>query len=154
MVVRLPQLKKILSRERSKGKRIVFTNGCFDILHYGHIKLLESAKAKGDILIVGLNSDSSVRRIKGKGRPIQGERARARILDSLRMVDYVVVFGESTPLQLIKNIKPDVLVKGSDYRDRVVVGREEVEKSGGEVYLYPIRKGYSTTGILNKLKGG
>ena len=140
-----------LARERKKGKKIVFTNGCFDILHYGHIKLLEAAKSKGDILIVGLNSDKSVKRLKGEGRPIQGERARAKILASLRAVDYVVIFNESTPLRLIKSIKPDVLVKGNDYKDKKVVGRKEVEGYGGKVYLFPIIKGYSTTRILNKL---
>lgn len=148
MIVRLSSLKNVLARERVRGKKIVFTNGCFDILHYGHIKILEKAKSKGDILIVGLNSDSSVRRLKGQGRPVQGEKARARILDSLKMVDYVVLFNESTPLKLIKTLKPDVLVKGSDYKDKRVVGREVVEKRGGEVYLFPLRKGYSTTHIL------
>ncbi len=151
MVIKQSQLKNILSRERKKGKKIVFTNGCFDILHYGHIKLLETAKSKGDILIVGLNSDSSVKRLKGEGRPVQGERARAGILMSLRMVDYVVIFNETTPLRLIKSIKPDVLVKGSDYRDKKVVGREEVEKRGGEVYLFPLIKGYSTTDIISQI---
>ena len=148
MIVRLSSLKNILARERKKGKKNVFTNGCFDIIHYGHLRLLEKAKSKGDILIVGVNSDDSVRRLKGKGRPVQGEKARAKILDSLKMVDYVVLFNESTPLNLIKAIKPDVLVKGSDYKDKKVVGREAVEKRGGEVYLFPLRKGYSTTHIL------
>lgn len=151
MVIKQSQLKNILSRERKKGKKIVFTNGCFDILHYGHIKLLETAKSKGDILIVGLNSDSSVKRLKGEGRPVQGEKARARILTSLRMVDYVVIFNETTPLRLIKSIKPDVLVKGSDYRDKKVVGMEEVEKRGGEVYLFPLVKDYSTTDIISQI---
>ena len=155
-------LKHILARERKKGKKIVFTNGCFDILHYGHIKILEAAKSKGDILVVGLNSDKSVRRLKGKGtsrrrqgmakpRPIQGEKERARILASLRMVDYVVMFNESTPLRLIKSIKPDVLVKGSDYRNKKVVGGKEVKEAGGKVYLFPVVKGYSSTDIIRKL---
>lgn len=150
-MVKQSLLKQILARERKKGKKIVFTNGCFDVLHYGHIKLLEAAKSKGDILIVGLNSDKSVRRLKGEGRPIQKEKARVKILSSLRMVDYVVIFNESTPLRLIKDIKPDVLVKGNDYKREKVVGRYELEKQGGEVYLFPLIKGYSTTDILNKL---
>jgi len=150
-LVKLPQLKNILTRERKKGKKIVFTNGCFDILHCGHIKLLEKAKSKGDILVVGLNSDSSVRKLKGKGRPVRGEQERAEILASLRMVDYVVIFNESTPLRLIKIIKPDVLVKGSDYKDKKVVGRDVVEKGGGKVYLFPLIKGYSSTDIISKL---
>lgn len=151
MIIKQSRLKKILIRERKRGNKIVFTNGCFDILHYGHIKLLEAAKSKGDILIVGLNSDASVRRLKGKGRPVQAEKARARILASLRMVDYVVIFNEDTPLKLIKSIKPDVLVKGSEYKDKKVVGREIVEKSGGKVYLFPLMRGYSTTGIIKKI---
>ncbi|MBL7171033.1 MAG: D-glycero-beta-D-manno-heptose 1-phosphate adenylyltransferase [Candidatus Omnitrophica bacterium] len=151
MVFLESRLKVILSRERKKGKKIVFTNGCFDILHQGHIKILEAAKSKGDILVVGLNSDKSVRGLKGKGRPIQGEKERARILASLRMVDYVVIFNESTPLRLIKSIKPDVLVKGSDYRNKKVVGGKEVKEAGGKVYLFPVVKGYSSTDIIKKL---
>mgnify|MGYP001563642486 CR=1 FL=1 len=153
MVTNLNKLKSILTRERKKGKRIVFTNGCFDLLHYGHLELLKKAKAKGDILIVGLNSDTSVRRLKGPGRPIQREKERAEILSSLRMVDYVVFFNESTPLRLIKTIKPDILVKGSDYKNKKVVGREIVKKGRGEVYLFPVKKGYSSTALFKKITG-
>jgi D-beta-D-heptose 7-phosphate kinase/D-beta-D-heptose 1-phosphate adenosyltransferase len=146
-------LKRLLSRVamwRSAGDRVVFTNGCFDVLHIGHITLLEEARRKGDRLIVGLNSDESVRRIKGPLRPIVGERERARILAALSAVDAVIVFNESTPLQLIEAIRPDVLVKGGDYCEEAVVGAREVRVWGGRVELIPLVEGISTTRLIAK----
>ena len=131
-----------------KDKKIVFTNGCFDILHFGHIKYLEKAKKLGDILVVGLNSDKSVKRLKGDSRPINNEFLRACMLASLYFVDYVVIFGEDTPLELIKFLKPDVLVKGGDYKGKEVVGSEFVNK----VELIDFEDGFSTTNIINKIK--
>jgi D-beta-D-heptose 7-phosphate kinase/D-beta-D-heptose 1-phosphate adenosyltransferase len=134
---------------RRKGTRVVFTNGCFDVLHAGHVSYLEQARRLGDILVVGLNSDESVSRLKGPGRPVNNEWARAKVLSSLSCVDYVVVFGEDTPYELIRDIVPDCLVKGSDYREEDVVGRE----FAGQVVLIDFVNGYSTTRILDKLSG-
>ncbi|MDO9515546.1 MAG: D-glycero-beta-D-manno-heptose 1-phosphate adenylyltransferase, partial [Syntrophales bacterium] len=139
-------MSKILSREdlkkrvaalKREGKRIVFTNGCFDILHIGHVKYLEQAKGLGDILVLALNSDSSVRSIKGPLRPVVPENERAYIMASLEVVDYVAIFGEDTPLALIAYIEPDILVKGGDWSQDTVVGRESVEKRGGGVVIIP-----------------
>jgi D-glycero-beta-D-manno-heptose 1-phosphate adenylyltransferase len=130
--------------------RIVFTNGCFDILHRGHVEYLKKAKLLGDILIVGLNSDSSVRRIKGDKRPINNESDRAIVLKELKSVDEVIIFQEETPLDLIKKIKPDVLVKGGDWKLEDIVGYEFVINNGGKVFSIPYIKGYSTTDIINK----
>ncbi len=144
-------LKRLVSRVamwRSAGDRVVFTNGCFDILHIGHITLLEEARRKGDRLIVGLNSDESVRQVKGPLRPIVGERERARILAALSAVDAVIVFNESTPLKLIEAIRPDVLVKGGDYCEEAVVGAREVRVWGGRVELIPLVEGISTTRLI------
>ena len=146
-------LERLLSRVavwRSAGDRVVFTNGCFDILHVGHITLLERARRKGDRLIVALNSDESVRLIKGPLRPIVGEHERARVLAALSTVDAVVVFKESTPLKLIEAIRPDVLVKGGDYREEAVVGAREVRAWGGRVELIPLVEGISTTRLIAK----
>jgi D-beta-D-heptose 7-phosphate kinase / D-beta-D-heptose 1-phosphate adenosyltransferase len=146
-------LERLLSRValwRSAGDRVVFTNGCFDILHVGHISLLERARRKGDRLIVALNSDESVRRLKGPSRPIVTERERARILAALSAVDAVAVFNESTPLTLIEAIRPDVLVKGGDYREDAVVGAREVRAWGGRVELIPLVEGISTTRLIAK----
>jgi D-beta-D-heptose 7-phosphate kinase/D-beta-D-heptose 1-phosphate adenosyltransferase len=145
--------ERLLSRValwRSSGARVVFTNGCFDILHIGHITLLERARRQGDRLIVALNSDKSVRQIKGPLRPIVGEHERARILAALSTVDAVVVFNESTPLKLIEAIRPDVLVKGGDYREEAVVGAREVRAWGGRVELIPLVDGISTTRLIAK----
>ena len=136
---------------RTEKKRIVFTNGCFDLLHRGHVELLGFAKSQGDVLIVGLNSDDSVKRLKGEGRPINNEQDRAVMLSALVAVDLVVVFEEDTPLELIKEIRPDVLIKGADYRDKLVVGQAEVESWGGEVKLCPLLDGYSTTNQIVEL---
>ena len=129
---------------------MVFTNGCFDILHIGHIRLLEEARRKGDRLIVGLNTDDSVRRLKGPLRPIVPERERAQVLAALSAVDAVVLFGESTPLKLVKAIRPDVLVKGGDYSEEEVVGAREVRSWGGRVELIPLVAGVSTTRLIAK----
>ncbi|MCM8761989.1 MAG: D-glycero-beta-D-manno-heptose 1-phosphate adenylyltransferase [Candidatus Omnitrophica bacterium] len=146
------EIEKISRQLKKKGRKIVFTNGCFDILHKGHIRLLKKAKSLGDVLIVGLNTDSSVRRLKGKDRPFLKEDDRAEILSALEMVDYVVLFPQDTPYKLIKIIKPDVLVKGGDYKKEGVVGRDIVEDYGGRVYIFPVIKGISTTKIVEKVK--
>jgi D-beta-D-heptose 7-phosphate kinase/D-beta-D-heptose 1-phosphate adenosyltransferase len=137
---------------RAKGRRIGFTNGCFDLIHPGHISLLRQARAKCDRLVVGLNSDASVKQLKGVGRPVQDETARAIVLASLAMVDLVVIFGEETPETLIHALRPDVLVKGADYKRDEVVGREVVEKSGGDVILVDLVPGHSTTAIVERAR--
>ena len=144
------QLRKMIAIWRFKGKKIVFTNGCFDLLHHGHIHLLNSARSFGDILVVGLNTDASVRRIK-PGRPIQDEQSRALVMASLEVVDGVILFDEETPLQLIQFILPDVLVKGGDYKPQDVVGKAVVEAAGGKVEIVPLLEGFSTTGIIKKM---
>jgi D-beta-D-heptose 7-phosphate kinase/D-beta-D-heptose 1-phosphate adenosyltransferase len=144
-------LRKVLEETRVRGKRIVFTNGCFDLLHIGHLRYLEKAKALGDILVVGVNSDLSVQRLKGPGRPILPLEERMEILSALECVDYVTSFGESTPLELISLLKPDVLVKGGDWTRETTVGREVVEGSGGEVVIVPFVEGNSTTNIIETI---
>jgi len=134
------------------SEKIVFTNGCFDIIHIGHIRLLKRCWELGDIVVVGLNSDKSVFRLKGEGRPIMKQNERAEILSSLFMVDYVVIFDEDDPVNLIRFIKPHILVKGSDYSIDEVLGRKEVESWGGSVELFPLIKGVSTTDIISKIK--
>ena len=141
-------------REKRNGRRIVFTNGCFDLLHPGHIGSLEQARALGDALIVGLNSDASVRELKGVGRPVFPERERAEILAALECVDAVVIFDEPTPREVIARLLPDVLVKGGDWPGDQIVGREEVESAGGHVVSVPVVPGYSTTAILRKIREG
>jgi len=133
---------------RFLNSKIVFTNGCFDILHRGHIEYLSQARDQGDVLIIGLNSDASVKRIK-EGRPVQDEKSRALVLASLRIVDAVVLFDEDTPIELIKAVNPDVLVKGGDYTEETIVGAEVVKANGGKVVTIPLVEGYSTSGILN-----
>ena len=144
----LKGLKKDISRLKRKGKIIVFTNGCFDILHLGHLKILNVARQKGDVLIVGLNSDSSIQKIKGSKRPILTQDARAKLLANMIQVDYVVIFSEATPYNLIKRIKPDVLVKGGDWKKDKIVGNKLVKK----VYRVKLCPGHSTTRIINKIK--
>jgi D-beta-D-heptose 7-phosphate kinase/D-beta-D-heptose 1-phosphate adenosyltransferase len=141
-------------REKRNGRRIVFTNGCFDLLHPGHIGSLQQARALGDALIVGLNSDASVRQLKGAGRPVLPERERAEILAALECVDAVVIFNEPTPREIIARLLPDVLVKGADWPGDQIVGREEVEAAGGRVVSIPVVAGYSTTEILRKIREG
>lgn len=138
-------------RWRLNSKTIAFTNGVFDILHQGHIKVLSKAASFADILIVGLNSDSSVKKLKGESRPVNAEQSRALILASLIMVDAVVIFNEETPLELIQQIKPDVLIKGGDYTIETMVGAEVVLDNGGSVEIIPIEEGFSTTGIIEKI---
>ena len=146
------KLKYILERLRSKGKKIVFTNGCFDILHAGHVDYLSKAKRLGDILVVGLNNDLSVKKIKGKGRPINSQRDRAKVLASLCSVDYVTLFGEATPEKLIKELRPDILVKGGDWKIKNIVGSDFVISYGGKVKRIPFVKGLSTTSLIEKLR--
>jgi rfaE bifunctional protein nucleotidyltransferase chain/domain len=141
-------------REKRNGRRIVFTNGCFDLLHPGHITSLEQARALGDALIVGLNSDASVRQLKGAGRPVLPEQERAEILVALECVDAVVIFDALTPREVIARLLPDVLVKGGDWPGDQIVGREEVEAAGGRVVAIPVVPGYSTTTILRKIREG
>jgi len=148
-IVSLDNLLHALKRPRQAGKKVVFTNGCFDILHPGHVVLLERSKNLGDILVVGLNSDGSVRRLKGRPRPVLPERARAEILAALECVDYVVVFREDTPLRLIQTVRPDILVKGADYKAKQIIGREYVRK----VVRIPLEPGYSTSSIIRKIRG-
>ena len=152
LVFTLKEAKKHSVMLRKNGKKIVFTNGCFDILHAGHVHYLEQAKELGDELVVGLNSDSSVKTLKGPSRPINNLEQRAKVLSSLKCVDRIVSFADETPIKLIKEIKPDVLVKGGDYKVKDVVGHKEVRSWGGEVKIIPLVPGLSTTNIIKKLK--
>lgn len=145
------QLDQELEKYRHNNKTIVFTNGCFDVLHMGHVSLLAKARAMGDVLIVGLNSDESIRAIKGSGRPVCTQEQRATVLASLESVDYVIIFNETEPLELLKKLRPDLLVKGQDYIDRKVVGREFVEEYGGQVQLIPMISGCSTTNMIRTI---
>ena len=151
-ILTLPDLQKRLAQWRLLGKTIVFTNGCFDILHTGHIASLTEAAKNGDILIIGLNADASIKGLKGNNRPINDENARALLLASLTMVDAVVLFSDPTPLQLILAVKPDVLVKGGDYKVEDIAGAKEVISWGGKVVINPIVEGYSTSSIINKIQ--
>jgi len=146
------KLLDAIQSDRKKGKKVVFTNGCFDILHEGHIHCLTLAKSFGDVLIIGLNTDDSVSRLKGPSRPIKNERTRALLLESLKMVDYVVPFSEDTPFNLIERIKPDVLVKGGDYKIEDIVGAELVQSYGGEVKIVSYLEGNSSSNLIDKLK--
>jgi rfaE bifunctional protein nucleotidyltransferase chain/domain len=141
-------------REKLSGRRVVFTNGCFDLLHPGHIRCLEQARGLGDLLIVGLNSDASVRQLKGEGRPLLPELERAEILAAMECVDAVVIFDELTPREVIARLLPDVLVKGGDWVGDQIVGREEVEAAGGRVVSAPVVPGYSTSEIVRKIREG
>ena len=145
------ELMQEVKRIRLKSKTIAFTNGVFDIIHEGHIAVLAEAATFADVLIVGINSDASVKKLKGDSRPVNSEDSRALIIASLIMVDAVVIFNEETPLELIKMIMPDVLVKGGDYTVETVVGAKEVIANGGKVRIIPIREGFSTTNIINKI---
>ena len=151
-VIGAKTLRDRLDRARAAGARVVFTNGCFDLLHAGHLHLLERARALGDLLVVGINDDRSVQRLKGLGRPLTSQGDRAELLSALRCVDYVTVFKESTPLRLIKVVKPDVLVKGADYALDEVVGRDVVEQYGGRVERVPLLAGFSTTDLITTLR--
>ena len=143
----------IAADARAAQRRIVFTNGCFDLLHVGHVRYLAAARAAGDLLVVGINDDASVRRVKGPSRPLVPEAARAEVVAALAAVDYVSLFSEDTPLALIQAVQPDVLVKGSDWAVDQVVGREVVEARGGRVLLIPVVPGFSTTALAERLAG-
>ena len=157
-IVEPEELRSLQSDLKREGKRLVFTNGCFDLLHVGHLRTLLTAAEQGDILVVGLNSDDSVRRLKGEGRPLVAERERAAMLAALRCVDYVVIFDEETPLKVIEALRPDVLVKGGDYDPKAtsgpahIVGSELVRSYGGEVVVIDLVDGRSTSGLVRKLQ--
>jgi len=145
------ELRKIVEALKLEGKQIVFTNGCFDLLHVGHIRYLEKAKGLGDILIVGVNSDRSVRMIKGPERPILPEEERAEVLSGLGCIDYIILFDEPTPLELIAQLQPHVLVKGGDWTKETTVGKEIVESSGGKVVILPFVEGHSTSNLIKTI---
>ena len=147
------ELLRIIKDLKAKGKRIVFTNGCFDLLHVGHIRYLEEAKALGDILIVGVNSDASVRKLKGPKRPVLPVEDRTEILSGLGCVDYITVFDELDPLALITSLQPNVLAKGGDWTKEQTVGKEVVERSGGEVVIIPFVEGTSTSNLIETILG-
>ena len=147
----LSALLAIVRHARATGQTIVFANGCFDLLHAGHVILLERAKQLGDLLIVGMNSDRSVRRLKGPSRPIVAQRDRARILAALESVDYVTIFDEQTPRRLIYRLRPHLLVKGADWASGEVVGHEVVQQAGGRVVRIPLLKGYSTSRLIQQI---
>ena len=146
------ELNRLLSLYSSEGKKIVFTNGCFDLIHQGHVDYLAKAADLGDVLIIGLNTDESVQRLKGKSRPIQDEYSRALILASFSFVDAVVIFNEDTPIELIKTVHPDILVKGSDYKTEDIVGYDIVKAKKGEVVTIDYLPGFSTSGLISKIK--
>jgi rfaE bifunctional protein nucleotidyltransferase chain/domain len=150
MIVHRNDISAMCNAARIDNLRIVFTNGCFDILHAGHVDYLERARAHGDMLVVGLNSDDSVRRLKGESRPVNSQNERAIVLNAVRSVDMVVVFEEDTPLELILQVQPDVLVKGGDYTEQNVVGAEFVRSRGGEVVLIPFVHNTSTSAIISR----
>jgi D-beta-D-heptose 7-phosphate kinase/D-beta-D-heptose 1-phosphate adenosyltransferase len=145
---------RFAGRVRAAGGTVVFTNGVFDLLHPGHVRYLQQARALGDALVVGVNADASVRRNKGAGRPLTGERERAEILAALECVDAVVVFAEDTPAEIVEVVQPDVLVKGADWPADRIVGRDTVEARGGRVVRVPVAEGYSTTAIVEKVRRG
>ncbi len=150
----LEALRAELALRRAEGARIVFTNGCFDLLHVGHVRYLRQARRMGDLLVVAINSDASIRRLKGPSRPVQPERDRAEILAAMECVDYVVSFDQDTPLALIERLRPDVLVKGGDWPVERIVGREVVERSGGRVATIPYLEGASTSTLIERICGG
>ncbi len=145
-------LRQTVAVFQKKGKRVVFTNGCFDILHAGHVTYLEKAKKLGDILVVGVNSDASIKRIKGPERPVNPEGDRLKVIAGLEAVDLITLFNEDTPLDLIREIRPDILVKGADWKKEKIVGGKEVESWGGKVKQIPLVPGRSTTRIIEKMK--
>ena len=151
-VCSLRQLPQALARLRRSGKRIVFTNGCFDILHKGHVRYLAQARRLGDALVVGVNADASVRRIKGPDRPVNRQADRAEVLSALGCVDLVTIFTQDTPEKLIRLVRPSVLAKGGDWKKKDIVGGSFVESLGGQVRVIPYVKGFSTTGLLGKIR--
>ncbi|HYJ45253.1 MAG TPA: D-glycero-beta-D-manno-heptose 1-phosphate adenylyltransferase [Pyrinomonadaceae bacterium] len=152
-IVSIEELRRERERLRAAGLRLVFTNGCFDILHVGHVRYLQSARQLGDALLVAINSDRSVRELKGQGRPVMSENERAELLAALAAVDYVTIFDDASPRSLIAEILPDILVKGGDYKLDEIHGREEVERAGGRVLSLPFVEGASTSSIIEKIKG-
>lgn len=144
------ELKPLLNVLKFKEKKIVFSNGCFDILHRGHVEYLSKAASLGDCMVIGLNTDASVKRLKGENRPVQDEIGRAQVMAALHFVDYVVLFDEDTPFDLINYLKPNVLVKGSDYKEDEIVGADIVKANGGSVETIDLVEGYSTTSIIEK----
>ena len=144
-------LAKKIASLRAKGKKVVFTNGCFDIIHVGHVDYLSKARQMGDVLVIGLNSDSSVRRLKGNGRPINKECDRAKVLSALYFVDYVTIFNEDAPELLVRKLKPDIMVKGGDWKDKKVAGADFVRSRGGKLVIIPLVEGYSTTSVVKKI---
>jgi len=152
MIYELKDFLEVRKKLKEENKKIVFTNGCFDILHRGHIEYLEQAKSLGDYLVIGLNSDTSVKRIKGESRPINSENDRAYVLDSLKIIDAIVMFNEDTPYNIIKEIVPDFLVKGGDWKEDEIVGAVVVKKAGGKVVSLKYVENYSTTSTINKLR--
>jgi rfaE bifunctional protein nucleotidyltransferase chain/domain len=151
-ILSLPEATLRFGRAHRGGRRLVFTNGCFDLLHPGHVQTLEEARALGDALVVGLNSDASVRQLKGVGRPVVSEQERAELLAALECVDAVVIYNDRTPLEVITTLLPDVLVKGGDWADNQIVGREEVENTGGRVASIPVVPAYSTSALLQTIR--
>ena len=151
-IVNREQLEKLLNQWKGKGEKIVFSNGCFDIVHLGHVDYLEKSRQLGNRLVLGLNTDESVKRLKGPQRPVMDEQARARVMASFEFVDAVIFFGEDTPFDLISFVKPDILVKGDDYTPDKIVGADVVIGNGGEVKTVPLVKGYSTTEIISRIK--
>ncbi len=151
MIATLDDFLPVLTELKREKKKLVFTNGCFDIIHAGHVSYLNKAKELGDVLIVGLNTDSSVRMLKGELRPLNSEIDRAFVLDSLKAVDFVIYFSEETPIKLISAILPDILVKGGDYKIENIVGSEEVLNNGGQVIVLPFLSGKSTSSIIDKI---
>ena len=145
------ELLRIINDLKAEGRRIVFTNGCFDLLHIGHVRYLEKAKTLGDVLVVGVNSDASVRKLKGPKRPILPEEERTEILSGLGCVDYITLFNEVDPLRLITFLRPNVLAKGGDWTKEQIVGKEVVERSGGEVVIIPFAKGASTSTLIETI---
>ena len=148
------KLAQVIAAKRLYGHKIVFTNGCFDLLHPGHIRYLAAARDKGNFLVIGLNSDASVQRLKGPTRPIQNEAVRAELMAALHIVDAIVIFDEDTPLELISILKPDILVKGGDYSIATIVGADVVLQNGGRVEVIPFEDGFSTTNLIEKIKNG
>ncbi len=150
-ILELKELTKVIDAHKAGGRKIVFTNGCFDIIHAGHVRYLRDAKALGDILVVAMNSDSSIREIKGPKRPINPQAGRADVLSELSSIDYVAVFDEPTPLKVIETVKPDILVKGEDWGEGEIVGADVVKAAGGSVVMIKLVEGVSTTTIIKRI---
>lgn len=150
-IISAKDIERVISKHRRKGDTIAFTNGCFDILHFGHVSYLQKAKGKNRILVLGLNSDASVRRIKGPTRPINSQRHRAHVMAALECVDYVTIFSASTPIRLIEAVKPDILIKGADWKGKGIVGEDFVKANGGKIEYIKFEKNCSTTNIIEKI---